>query len=61
MTRTRIVLPFFYYRIPVDPLVGTGERMTGGGGASPYDLPERVALDARASLARRLGASAVLV
>ena len=35
--------------------------MMGGGGASPYDLPERVALDARASLARRVGASAVLV
>jgi hypothetical protein len=33
--------------------------MMGGGGASPYDLPERVALDALASLARRVGASAV--
>ena len=28
-----------------------------GGDASPCDLPERVALDARASLARRVGAS----
>ncbi len=35
--------------------------MAGGGGASPYVLPERVALDARASLARRVGASAVLL
>ena len=31
------------------------------GGASPCDLPEREALDALASLARRVGASAVLV
>ena len=35
--------------------------MLGGGGASPYVLPERVALDALASLARRVGASAVLL
>ena len=41
--------------------VGTWVWMLGGGGASPYDLPERVALDARASLARRVGASAVRV
>ena len=33
----------------------------GGGGASPYDLPDCVAVDALASLARRVGASAVLV
>ena len=32
-----------------------------GGSASPYVLPERVALDALASLARRVGASAVLL
>ena len=32
-----------------------------GGGASPCDLPERRALDAQASLARRVGASAALV
>src|SRR5207237_7760617 len=32
-----------------------------GGGASPCNLPERVARDARTSLARRVGSSAVLV
>jgi hypothetical protein len=36
-------------------------RDRGCVGASPYVLPERVALDALASLARRVGASAVLV
>jgi hypothetical protein len=34
--------------------------MMGGGDASPYDLPEREALDALASLARRVGASVAL-
>ena len=32
-----------------------------GGDASPFDLPERAALDALASLARRVGASVALV
>jgi hypothetical protein len=32
-----------------------------GGSAAPCDLPERRALDAQASLARRVGARAVLV
>ena len=31
-----------------------------GGGASPYVLTERVAQDAKASLARRVGSSVVL-
>jgi hypothetical protein len=34
-------------------LIGVGL----GGDASPYDLPERVTLDAQASRARRVGAS----
>ena len=33
----------------------------GGGGASPYDMPDCVAVDALAPLARRVGASTVLV
>ncbi len=37
--------------------VGAGAVWMSGGGASPYALPERVALDARASRARRVGAS----
>ena len=45
----------------IPPRVGTGAVWTRCGGASPYDLPERVALDALASLARRVGASAVLL
>ena len=35
--------------------------MMRGGGASPYDLPDCVAVDVLASLARRVGASAVLL
>ena len=35
--------------------------MAGGGGAFLTSCHERVALDARASLARRVGASAVLL
>ena len=40
--------------------VGAGVEGTMGGDASPFDLPERAALDARASLARRVGASVAL-
>jgi hypothetical protein len=35
--------------------------MMGGWGATPYDLPDCEAVDAPASRARRVGASAVLV
>src|SRR5438552_3043399 len=38
--------------------LGAGWAWMLGGGTSPCDLPERVALDAQASLARRVGASA---
>jgi hypothetical protein len=41
--------------------VGVGAVEMMGGDASPFDLPERVALDARASRARRVGASVALV
>jgi hypothetical protein len=40
--------------------VGTGVVWLLGGGASPCGLPDCVAVDARASLAMRVGASAVL-
>ena len=42
------------------PGVGTGAVWMWCRGASPCDLPNCVAVDARASLARRVGASAVL-
>jgi len=40
--------------------IGTGVVWLLGGGASPCGLPDCVAVDARASLAMRVGASAVL-
>ena len=40
--------------------VGTGAVWTRCGGASPCGLPDCIAVDAPASLARRVGASAVL-
>ena len=40
--------------------VGAGWAWMLGGGASPCDLPDCEAVDARASLARRVGAGAAL-
>jgi hypothetical protein len=54
------IVGFTNYRVPDAPRVGTWAAWMWRGGASPFDLPERVALDATASLARRVGASAVL-
>ena len=48
------------YHVNVSPYVGTEAVWMWCGGASPCDLPDCEAGDAVASLARRVGASAVL-